>query len=336
VFKQSSAPHPKSVSSQSTISQTEMTKKATGAPSAPRVLMDLSPTEFEHLIFDLLIVRGMSNVVWRTPSADGGRDLEGENNQIDIAGAQSTKRWFVECKRYANSVDWPTVYEKVAYADSLRADVLLVCTTSTFSPQCLTHVSNWNDARRLPVIRLWPRHELEVRLQHHPDIALKYGLWDSPSLPGESMVSLSLAMSKSVSSHYSRLVFSEAAVDPMLEAAQALADLLLRRIEDLTQEKRIAPRGRADPLESVPNCTTIGDLSGVDSVGLRALVSYLYAISNSPLIVRATAQDSCEIESSFDLGEHFRRYYSRFVAIAVWSDFELTTQSFRILLRQRR
>lgn len=38
----------------------------------------LSPTAFEHLIFDLMILTGLRNVVWRSPGADGGRDIEGD------------------------------------------------------------------------------------------------------------------------------------------------------------------------------------------------------------------------------------------------------------------
>jgi hypothetical protein len=40
-----------------------------------KTFLTLTPTEFENLVFDLLISRGMVNVAWRTPGADGGRDI---------------------------------------------------------------------------------------------------------------------------------------------------------------------------------------------------------------------------------------------------------------------
>ena len=141
--------------------------QATAASGRSRIW---NPTEFEHLVFDMLSLRGLSNVDWRTPGADGGRDIEGLWTQFDLSGYEQRTKWFVECKRYAAAVDWPTIYEKVAYADSHQADVLLMCTSSSFSPAALTRVAEWNDRRRRPTIRLWPQHELHLRLQQHPDL----------------------------------------------------------------------------------------------------------------------------------------------------------------------
>src|SRR5258706_16433701 len=104
-------------------------KRAKGTPRV-RLLTELTPLEFENLIFDLMTSRGMSNVVWRTPGADGGRDIEGQTTELDLSGTAVSRKWYVECKRYATSVDWPTIYPKLSYADSHHADFLLLCTTS--------------------------------------------------------------------------------------------------------------------------------------------------------------------------------------------------------------
>lgn len=138
-------------------------------PGRRKSLSQLAPTDFENLIFDLLVLGGMKNVNWRTPGADGGRDIEGFTAELDLSGRQQIKKWFVECKRYARSVDWPTIYHKIAYADSNQADVLLMCTTSSFSPAAITEVDKWNNSRRAMSVRLWPRHELEIQLKHYPD-----------------------------------------------------------------------------------------------------------------------------------------------------------------------
>src|SRR5260221_963836 len=197
-----------------------------------RQLGSLLPSEFENLMFDLLINSGLSNVAWRTPGADGGRDIEGYSRARDLSGYELILRWFVECKRYARAVDWPTIYGKLAYADALRADVLLMCTTGTFSPNAVSQSDQWNADRRKPVIRLWPRHEIAAQLTRYPDLVLKYGLSGSSALPGRSLLAISLALSKTVSSHYSRQVFEGQQIDRMIQAGQALADLIQHRLED--------------------------------------------------------------------------------------------------------
>ena len=80
-----------------------------------RRLGSITPTEFENLLYDLVIQRGMVNVAWRTPGADGGRDIEAQSVQRDFSGTQTVQKWFIECKRYTGSVDWPTIYGKLAY-----------------------------------------------------------------------------------------------------------------------------------------------------------------------------------------------------------------------------
>src|SRR5687768_1892712 len=87
---------------------------------------DVSPSEFENLIYDLVSASGFKNIVWRTPGADGGRDIEATYFQHDAVGEQIEQRWYVECKRYQSSISWPIVYNKLAHADAQSADFLLL------------------------------------------------------------------------------------------------------------------------------------------------------------------------------------------------------------------
>jgi hypothetical protein len=107
-------------------------------------LKALTPQEFENFAYDLLLLSGMRNLVWRTPGADGGRDLEGEFSTIDFSGDHATQRWYIECKRYKSAIDWPTVHEKLAIAENHRADFLLFVTTSNFSSPCRDEVDRRN------------------------------------------------------------------------------------------------------------------------------------------------------------------------------------------------
>lgn len=279
----------------------------------------------------------MANVTWRTPGADGGRDIEGTIFERDFSGVQIGRKWYIECKRYTNSVDWPTIYGKIAYADSNQADVLLLCTSSLFTPTATTHVDNWNSTRKPLSIRLWPRHELELQLQQHPDLLLKYGMSDIPTTPGATFVSLALALSKSISSHYSKQVFNDEIPDLMLQASNALANLLSYRMEDIEREGRISPKAFQSTNYQLDNCVFAGDIVEIDEAGTTAFLTYLVALSKSKLKITTMKGSSYTISStsSVEIGEIASRYQAAFSAIATWGDFEYTISGPRIILRKR-
>src|SRR5438034_345678 len=52
--------------------------------SIVKSLKRLHPEQFENLTYDILFLSGVQNLRWRTPSADGGRDLEGEVSTVDF------------------------------------------------------------------------------------------------------------------------------------------------------------------------------------------------------------------------------------------------------------
>ena len=89
-------------------------------------LAHLSPREFENLVFDCARAIGIRNLIWRTPGPDGGRDIEGQVYTRDISGHEKIETWYVECKRYNKSIDWPTVWKKTSHADVLHADVFFL------------------------------------------------------------------------------------------------------------------------------------------------------------------------------------------------------------------
>lgn len=311
-------------------------KKATAAKRTRLLsrIAKLTPTQFENLVFDLMVARGMVNVAWRTPGADGGRDIEGSVAIADFTGYQSTQRWFVECKRYKGSVNWPTIYEKTSYAH-LKADVLLMCTTSSFTPAAITEVDRWNESRQPVMIRLWPGHELELQLSQHPDLLIKYGLSDAVTTPGRSIVTLALALSKSVSSHYSATVFKDAEVDLMLQAAQGFSNLLLKRMEDIEREGEIRI---AYPLSrpTLIKCAFPSDGIGMDEYGLVAFAAYLVALSKCEIKIECPREGICILKAATDLQPYVARYGAVFSSIAMWSDIEFQSNNKEIRLIQRK
>lgn len=59
---------------------------------------------FELLVYDLLAAEGFRDLIWRGPSADGGRDIEASWSATDPIGGILRTRWYVECKWYTDSV----------------------------------------------------------------------------------------------------------------------------------------------------------------------------------------------------------------------------------------
>jgi len=208
-------------------------------------LQELSPITFENLVFDLMQSLGVENLTWRTPGADGGRDIEGDLPARDLSGGLVYQRWFIECKRYTSSIDWPTVWGKAAYAQNGGADFLLIVTTSTLSPTCESEVTKWNLRRERPVIRAWRAYDLERMLGQFSAVATKYGLSTSGDGEGKAFQDLAFEAAKLIQSAYSAAEF-EVDSSIYLEAAAALAELLSARMDEVSNygSIKLAVRGR--------------------------------------------------------------------------------------------
>jgi Restriction endonuclease len=195
--------------------------------SRRRALLDrisaLSPQDFEHLTYDLLVLKGMTNVSWRTPGADGGRDLEGESLYVDLSEELRLERWYVECKRYSSAVDWPTVFGKLAYAENAAVDFLLLCTTSTLSPACKNEIARREGRRLYPKIRAWEGPQLERLVAREPILLAKYSLVDIAPLDTAALPLLRMA-SKAAYAAYGAAAIA-GACHPGLEFSTALLEL---------------------------------------------------------------------------------------------------------------
>lgn len=204
-----------------------------------RTLQDLASDEFENLTLDLMYRLGLRNTVWRTPGRDGGRDIQGDVFSEDFSGHTNRTSWYVECKRYTDTVSWPVVWEKIAYAESNSADVLLFATTSTLSPQAIDEVQRWNDRRKPPSIRFWGGHDVVRRLALFPPILVKYGLSTEPIRDAAiSLMELSKILLK-----YSNTIASYAefglSSHKLVETIQALSELISTKIEQIEELGRV-------------------------------------------------------------------------------------------------
>jgi len=234
----------------------------------------LNPTEFENFVFDCAGAAGLKNLIWRTPGADGGRDIEGVAYVRDLSGQELVQRWYVECKHYSSSIDWPTVWEKIAYADVQNADALLIATNSNPSPRCETEVSSWNEARRKPLIRFWRGYDLPNLVRDNPRIGVVYGLLESKTDLQASALPLSLIVSKIAQAAYTAVAFGSDA-GPALETAASLAELLSQRLDDLKNYGRFVKAAATSGGPMFDWLESTGAPGEWEDVCLRAVLSFV-------------------------------------------------------------
>jgi len=252
-------------------------------------LKQLDPQEFENLAYDVLSLSGLQNLRWRTPSADGGRDLEAEFPTIDFAGEHVVQKWYVECKRYARSINWPTVFEKVAVAANHDADFLLFVTTSNFSAPCRDEVQKHNSKPNSVQIRLWPFYRLENLLAVHGQISVKYGLVQAPQTLHLDFEKVVFELTKLAQSTYAAATFGRP-IEDRLELLAAFTELLATRIDDVKRYGRFVTRPFRPERDSFDWCTPFPlEASNFDQTSLRASLACVKAILKASTL-------SCSIE----------------------------------------
>ena len=302
---------------------------------ALKKLRELDDTDFENLVFDLMTAQGMLNVTWRTPGADGGRDIEGTVVHSDFSLTRTEQKWYVECKRYTGSINWPTIYTKIAFAHSNAADVLLMCTSSKFTPTAITEVAKWNNAKVGPTIRLWPGHQIELLLNKHQDIAWKYGIENAPLPITGSTLNLTLSLSKCVTSHCSALEFSDETISPMLRAAQTISNLLQTKMESAERVGRFEHINYQTHQFDTGTADVKCNLEVIDGPSFNAFITYLNAL-NVQILSFSDEQDySCKILCRQPVDDVGLRYKAIFDAMSLWGKFEYEFSGTEILIRQR-
>lgn len=247
-------------------------------------LLSLSPTKFENLTFDVVTALGLRNSVWRTPGSDLGRDIEGDYFISDLSGQYQRQRWYIECKRYTSSVDWPTIWNKISYAEAHVADILLFVTSSSLSPQAIDQVRLWNNANKKPIIRFWGAVELCAKLNLYPQIAKKYGLKpeiDSNIEAFTSSIDLLLRITNSLSPEIGEVSQAK------LWLLHSFSELISRRILDVNTGYGFCfkEHSEIDYFDWVD--MTKVNLLYFDKYSTRVLLAYLFfVLKEAPTIVQ--------------------------------------------------
>lgn len=300
-------------------------------------IKSLSPTDFENLTYDLVTTRSLRNCQWRTPGADGGRDIEGDFFAADFSGAIRMERWYVECKRYAQAIDWPTVFEKIAYAENHQADYLLICTTSWPSPDCRNEISARNQRHHGLQVRVWDGSILEEMIAREDLLLAKYSLRANAQYTPHSLQSLTNLSSKFLHAAYGAAV-STASPSRELESAAALAELIdnlaTRSINSLTGARGFdAGIDGFDWLD-----ISSAKLSSFDAIALRAALAVFRAFTRGTAILIAQTATGIVCNSVTTAGStpDPRNLNNAIQAIAMVSNFECRIESSQLLISTRK
>lgn len=282
----------------------------------------LSPSQFENLTFDLLYAAGLKGLVWRTPGADGGRDMEGTYTAVDFSNYYHHQKWYVECKRYASSIDWPTVWNKIAYADNRKADFLLLVTNSNPSPACETEISQWNSGSNRLSVRVWRGYELESIISNYPHVAAKYGLLGS-SIDAE--LSLQTLMFESMKLAQNSYVSNELGMplEASLEANAALSELVSSRHLEIKTYGRITTAIGNSVSANYEWLTWNGSRIGWDEVATRALLTMARYLSGSDSITVESKGGKLTMNLENPRFKIVDTSEKIFGELAIWADVEI-------------
>lgn len=285
-------------------------------------IKNLSSTQFENLVYDCVRSIGVHNLVWRTPGSDGGRDLEGHVVVTDLVGVRRVEKWYIECKKYKHSIDWPTIWKKVAYADCQKVDVFLLATNSNPSPNCENEISTWNNSQRRPTIRIWRGYSFEELLATKPHIKLRHGLENSNIAVESQILPLSRLILGIVHSANASLIF-DSDVHRALETSSILIELLEQRLSDVSIHGRF---GSGQMTNKLPMCEWLdadGDYSSIEEIALISTFVALYYFSGATSVKITASGKSCDytlIEPKINSCE----FYNALIMVLEWSCAEIT------------
>lgn len=297
-------------------------------------LLNLTPSQFENLTYDLLHEMGMQNLCWRTPGPDGGRDIEGVLSVRDFSGQISVQKWYVECKRYTGSVDWPTIFGKVSYAKNHNADFLLMVSPSKFSPTALSETKVWNQREQLQ-IKLWPDHDIYLQVQNCPNVIAKYSLSDSHAslkLPFLELLGDIAKLLYAAEARYELL--EETTLQGEVKVAKELSTLAMVRLWQLETEGKLSLASSMRQRELPSGYIAITDIdSKIDNPGLTAFLylwKFLFKQDSANITIE---EELCSFET--DVEEINEGNKQKLDSVAMWANFDYELVGKKLKITQR-
>lgn len=147
--------------------------------------VNLTPTDFEDFVFDLLETVGFVNVDWRkgTPKesspSDRGRDIEAQYLVTDVDGHQRFERWFVDAKHYDKGVPPEALQGLLTWAQSERPDVALVAASGFLSNPAKDWIDQYRRNSAPPFrVRYWERPQVSEFLARYPELTYRHEIYE--------------------------------------------------------------------------------------------------------------------------------------------------------------
>ncbi len=152
--------------------------KPQGSVSIDLQWADLSPDDFERVIFNLISAADdYENAQWLTPTnaPDRGRDLAAEHVRSDTLSGPSRERVIVQARHWLQkSVGLPQVrqlLDQMKLWEPPPVHTLVIATSGRFTTDAVSWIERHNNADDRPVIVMWPNSHLETLVARRPELS---------------------------------------------------------------------------------------------------------------------------------------------------------------------
>lgn len=131
----------------------------------------LDDTLFEKLCKDLLVAIGFKNVVLRgsTNAADGGVDIEADEERISLFGTTEIRHWIFQCKHTKAQFGRKDAAEIPCLMQEFKAECYGIFYSRVFTPQTLDRLKTLKFT-----VQFWGKNELETLLDKYRRVAIRY------------------------------------------------------------------------------------------------------------------------------------------------------------------
>lgn len=157
-------------------------RKPTGNVVVELKWKELSPTDFERLIYNIVVnTDGYENTQWltHTNAPDRGRDLSAFRVHKDLLSGVQRQRIIIACKHYTSksvsTEDVSLLRIQVELWEPPKVDVLVIATSSRFTTDAIQLIENQNQKQGLR-IEMWSDTTLEHLLSERPALIGEFKL----------------------------------------------------------------------------------------------------------------------------------------------------------------
>lgn len=158
-------------------------KKPIGRISSKLAWANLTPDDFERLVFSLISTEaGYENSQWlmHTNASDRGRDLSVDRVQQDSLAGTVRQRVIIQCKHWLTKsvgmTELSVLINQMKLWEPPRVDVHVVASSGRFTADAVAFVDKHNTTDTALRIEMWPDSTLEKILARRPDLIAEHNL----------------------------------------------------------------------------------------------------------------------------------------------------------------